>query len=312
MPPRFILVLCCALCLPFCKQPSTAPTGPAEPGARVAGHDTLPRPPAPLDIGPQNPADWVEQEVLDIGRLLDEVTTRQSCNIVMGCPSQAAIVALGEAAVGPIIERYGELTRSNYQKFHLIDLLGLIGSGSALPFLRDQLKAPHWEARTRAARAIGRLGERRELSRLKEQLSALADSQDFAFQYALAFAIQRLSGEGGEEILIQALSPESIGGRNWGYTRVAIDAVAELNLAQACPLLRVAVEHQDAFLKKSAIAAAATLSCHDKALLGAIAAQLPSRVPSIRRTARETLKKLTGVTFGNHDQWLDYATKRAD
>jgi hypothetical protein len=311
MPPRFILVLSCALCLSSCKQPPTRPTSPSRLDVTQVELDRVSLMSRPSDANLVDSREPIEHVEPDIELLLEQVTTRQQCNIVMGCPAQAAIVAMGDAAIGPIIRRYGELTRSNYQKFHLIDLLGLIGSDSALPFLREQLKAPHWEARTRAARAIGRLGESRELSRLKEHLAASAGSQDFAFQYALAFAIQRLGGE-GEEVLIQALSPESIGGRNWGYTRVAVEAVAELNVTRACPLLRVAVEHQDTFLKKSAIAAAGQLSCHDKALLGAIAAQLPSRVPSIRRAARKTLLQLTGITFGDHDQWIDYASKQPD
>jgi HEAT repeat protein len=247
----------------------------------------------------------VEEEP-DVGALLNKATTRQSCNIVMGCPAGATLIALGEDAVAPIIARYQSMGRPNYQKFHLLDLLGHIGSESALPLLRDELDASHWESRTRSALALGRIGSRRDLARLKTLLVKTENTQDYAFRYALACAVEKLAGEGGAEVLFEGLSPQAINSRNWGYTRVAVEAVAELELTSACPLLRVAVEHRDTFLKKAAMLATGALRCSDPALTQAVAAQLPSRVPSVRRQATATLRILTGITFSDYEQWQSY------
>ena len=247
-----------------------------------------------------------ERAESDIESLLDQATTRESCNVVMGCAVAAAIIAHGEDAVPPIIARYQSLGTPNYQKFHLIDLLGRIDSERALPFLREELEAKHWEARTRSAFALGHLGSRRDLARLKSHLASTTETQDHAFRYALAFAVETLGGEGGGAHILEGLSAQSINERNWGYTRFAVEAAAELRLTGACPLLRLAVEHRDIFLKKAAVAAAGMLTCNDQQLFQAIAAQLQSRVPSVRRQTQETLQKLTGITFTNFEQWQNY------
>jgi hypothetical protein len=246
------------------------------------------------------------KEEVDLEALLDSATTRQSCNIVMGCPAGSTLIALGEDAVAPLIGRYQSMGRPNYQKFHLLDLLGQIGSESALPLLREELDASHWESRTRSAIALGRIGSRRDLARLKIHLEKTENTQDYAFRYALAFAVEKLAGKGGAEVILEGLSPQGVNGRNWGYTRVAVEAAAELQLAAACPLLRLAVEHRDTFLKKAAITAAGALHCNNPALTQAVAAQLPSRVPSVRRQATETLKIVTGITFSDFEQWQSY------
>lgn len=293
------------------------PPAPIEPPPRQEPAPPEPvEPPSPPEIAardiPATPGTTEvvdEEEEADIEALLDEATTRQRCNIVMGCPAAAAIIALGEDAIAPIIARYQAAGSPNYQKFHLLDLLGRIGSETALPVLRAELQAQHWEARTRSARAIGRIGARHELARLKTHLAQTEGRQDYAFRYALAFAVEALDGKGGANILLEALAPQSINGRNWGYTRVAVEAAAELQLKGACALLRLAVEHRDVFLKKAAIVATGTLQCEDPPLHHAIAAQLPSRIPSVRRQSTRTLKRLTGLTFNNFEQWQSYQTK---
>lgn len=300
-----LAVTCCRKSEPAAKPPP-APTQPT-----VAPLSEVPDPATDMvhellstkeDSGPTD----VEVPASDIESLLDDVTTRQRCNTVMGCPSAAALIAFGEEAVAPIVARYQSLGRPNYQKFHLIDLLGQIGSQTAMPFLRDELDAKHWEARTRSALALGHIGARRELARLKSHLAKTVDTEDHAYRYALAYAVETLGGEGGAELVLEGLSAQSIGGRNWGYTKVAVEAAAELQLTGACPLLRPAVEHRDTFLKRAAVAAAGDLSCSDRLLLRAIAAQLHSRVPSVRRQTQATLQKLTGITFTDFEQWQNY------
>ncbi len=90
---------------------------------------------------------------------------------------------------------------------------------------------------------------------------------------------------------------------------MAVEAAAELKLEDVCPLLRPAVEHREIFLKRAAIAAAATLRCPEEDLRRAVAAELESRVPSVRRGAAETLKKLTGRSFTTYEQWLKFEDK---
>lgn len=295
-----------------CRKERATKTTPASPRETTAAApldpDTAPDSASSEAITTLDGAgSWSEEEEIDFGALLDRATTRQSCNIVMGCPAGEKLIAIGEDAVAPIIARYKTLGRPNYQKFHLIDLLGQIGSENALPLLREELDANHWESRSRSALALGRIGARRDLARLREHLSKTEGTQDYAFLYALAYAVEKLDGKGGAKILLDGLSPQSINSRNWGYTRVAVEAVAELNLVDACPRLRLAVEHRDTFLKKSAVVAAGALNCQDAALIRAIAAQLPSRVPSVRRQAQETLNILTGITFTNFEQWKNYS-----
>ncbi len=311
---RFSLLMVVAMMAVCCRQKDAASTNLA---TSPEENQTAPaKPLSPPEVSTEGAAQIdaavateVAMEVAEepnIEELLKSATTRQSCNIVMGCPAGIALIAMGEDAVPPIIARYRLLGRPNYQKFHLLDLLGEIGSESALPLLREELNANHWESRTHSALALGRIGALRDLARLKAHLEKSKNSQDYAFRYALAFAVEKLAGEGGAEILLEGLSAQGINGRNWGYTRVAVEAAGELQLAAACPLLRVAVEHRDTFLKKAAVKAAGTLRCDDAALTQAVAAQLPSRVPSVRRQATKTLKMITGITFTDFEQWQSY------
>ena len=248
----------------------------------------------------------MESSARTIESLLGDVTTRQKCNIVMGCPAEAELVAHGNEATAPIINRFRTLSKPTYQKYHLIDLLGRIGDAAALPFLRECLDQRHWEARTRAAIAIGALGARTELTRLSERLQS-APVRDHAYRYALAYAVEKLGGEGGQAVLLEGLQADAINSRNWGYTRVAVERIRELGITQACPLLPQAIRHKDIFLKKAGILAAGDLECKGPEVLRAVATGLRERVPSVRKTARGALQKLTGITFSSAEQWEEYA-----
>jgi hypothetical protein len=242
-----------------------------------------------------------------LDELLDLATQRQSCNLVTGCESEKLILLFGAEAVQPIIERYKSLPRSNYQKFHLLEMLGSLGDRSAVPFLTGLLAANHWNARANAAMAIGRIRATEQLDALYALMEKERNGRDFGFLYALAFAVERLGGTGGKEILLAGLAPQSIASRNWGFTRQAVLAARELGLDEACALLRPCIEHDDVFLKKEALRAVAGLSCGGEELARAVAKQLSARVPSIRREASETLWKRTGLRFETLDQWEKYA-----
>lgn len=315
MRHQWLILFIVALALLSCRKATPAADAQAPPGTPSQGRSDAAMPGDGTDVSRATPDQRSAQpqpdvvssaRTRDIDALLDAATTRQTCNIVMGCPSGEALVAMGDEAIGPIVARYETLSRPNYQKVHLIDLLGRIGSTQALPFLRDRLKDTHWEVRTRSAFALGLIGARSERGRLKEALRETEGRSDHAFRYALAFAVAKLGDPDTGQILLEGLEPSSINTRNWGYTRVAVDAVAALNLDEACPKLRVAIGHNDTFLKRAAIAAAGQLNCPQGPVRRAVAAQLDSRIPSVRRRAVSTLKTLTGITFQSVEQWQKY------
>ena len=221
-----------------------------------------------------------------ITELLVRATTRQQCNRVMGCSAGDELIALGTLAVQPIMERYREMPGWSYQRIHLLELLGRIGARSSVDLLVEQLAARSWDARAQAAIALGRMGATEQLERLRGALAGVAET-DRGYQYALAFAVEKLGGIGGKEILVAALDRERVAGTNWGYTMVAAAAVGELGVAEACPLLVHSLHHRDIFLIKAALASAASLGCRD--LAPEIRPLLDSPVPSVRREAERAL-----------------------
>ncbi len=227
-----------------------------------------------------------------LDELLDLVSDRRTCNIVMGCEAKDGLVAIGAPAAKPIIQRYRTLGRPSYQKFHLIEILGYVSAPEVLPFLEERLTDPHWNARANAAIALARLKAVSKLGLLKRLLRKHSGGRDFGFLYALAYAVEKLGAGGGSAILLKGLTEESVGSINWGYTRIAAFAAADLGLKQACPDLVHSVLHNDIFLKKEAIGAAMALQCRDEKLAEAIAAQETSRIPSVRRKAAAAIEML--------------------
>jgi len=281
--------------VPAGAEPGRRSPGPVEAGGLSASEISSP---------PESPPS------VTLDELLERATTRQSCNIVMGCKSERGLIAMGEVAVRPIIEKYRSMKWPSYQKFHLIEILGETGHSSSVPFMEGLLKDPHWNARSNAAIALGKLGSTNSLSELKRLLKVHAQGRDFGFLYGLAYAVEKLGGTGGKKVLLEALTPTSVAKTNWGYTRIALAAARDLNLREACKNLKVCIVHNDTFLKKEAIRAAATLACSSDDISYAVAAQLENRVPSVRREAAGTLKELTGMTFDSFDDWEQYFQKR--
>lgn len=224
--------------------------------------------------------------------LLDLVCARQSCNPVMGCAAEEGLVAIGEPAVKAIIGRYRVMGRPNYQKFHLLRILGRTGHPSAIPFLVELLEDPHWNVRTNAALALADLNAASELKRLKRLLRKSDNGRDFGFLYALAYAVEKMGGAGGGHIVLEGLEPERISRTNWGYTKIAVDAAGSLGLTEACPKLPLAIRHNDIFLKKAAIEAAIVLQCRDQELKSALEEQSSSQIPSVRRLSKKALDSL--------------------
>jgi HEAT repeat protein len=268
---------------------------------------------APLPVPPAGPASERSSRRADpeaLKKAIDQVSERASCNPVMGCPAERAVLAAGAEAVAPLIERYGRLERPGYQKFHIIEMLGRIREPAAVPFLLERLSDTHWQARTSAAVALGRMGDPGHLERLQGLLAYGNGGDDAGFRYGLAFAVDKLGGQGGRAILLEALSPDKVGGTNWGYTRVAVEALAELEVKEACPRLPACVDHNDVFLKKEAIRAAAVLGCKEAEVLAALSVQLDSRIPSVRRASREALEALTGARLSSRAQFLEWEKSR--
>jgi len=280
---------------------------PAEgrPGMKAPQGDARGSEAAPERRNPKSQRDPAALE-----RAIGQISERASCNPVMGCPAEREVLAAGPDAVQPLIARYGKLERPGYQKFHIIELLGRIRDPAALSFLVERLDDSHWQARATAAMALGRLGERGELERLRKRLHDLEPSEDAGFRYGLAFAVEKLGGDGGRPILLDAISLGKVRSVNWGYTRIAVEALAELDVADACPGLPACIEHNDVFLKKEAIRAAAVLGCKEAEVLAALAVQLDSRIPSVRRASREALEALTGAKLSSRAQFLEWEKKR--
>ena len=242
-------------------------------------------PPAAVSAAPIKPSQTLEQ-------LLEQVTSRHGCNRVMGCPAEKGLLAIGEAAVQPIILRFKSMQRPTYQKFHLVRILGQMGHPSAIAFLAELLDHPHWNVRTNAALALAEMNAASELKKLKRLLRKNRKSRDFGFVYALAYAVQKVGGGGGKDLLLEALSPQRISRTNWGYTKIAVDAVAGLGFTEVCGSLAAAVMHNDIFLKKAAIEAAMVLDCRQEAVLAAIEKQGASHIPSVRRLTEKALELL--------------------
>jgi hypothetical protein len=256
-------------------------------------------------------ADLHESDEADrLRELLDRATSRQDCNIVMGCRAGEELVEFGPAAIPAIIQRYGELRKHSYQKVHLIELLGELGDAAAVPFLSALLEDPHWNSRANAAWSLAQVDARGQRPHLEELLATHAHGRDWGFSCSLAFAVEKLGGSGGREIILEALSPASISSRNTGFTRIAVRAAAELKMDKVCPLLKVAMDHPEIFLKKEAFRTAASLNCADAAVRRSLAAGLSARVPSVRKEAVTALKKLTGYEFKTFEQWQKYENTR--
>ena len=257
-----------------------------EPEARTAQPEQERIPVSRLEevVKTQPPGAMAER--VPVMELLERATERQGCNRVMGCPAGEELIRLGTGAAGPIMARYREMPGWSYQRIHLLELLGRIGAGESVDLLVDQLAAPAWDARAQAAIALGRIGAKDRLELLNDALDRAAES-DRGFRYALAFAMEKLGGIGGREILVAALDRDRVAGTNWGYTTVAAAAVGELGVTEACPLLVHSLRHRDVFLVRAALASAAALGCRD--LAPEIRKLLKSPVPSIRREAERAL-----------------------
>lgn len=241
--------------------------------------------PAAVSAAKSKPSQTLEQ-------LLDQATSRHGCNRVMGCSAEKGLLAIGEAAVQPIISRFKSMQRPTYQKFHLVRILGQIGHPSAIPFLAELLDHPHWNVRTNAALALAEMNAASELKKLKRLLRKTRKSRDFGFVYALAYAVQKVGGGGGKDVLLAALDPQRISRINWGYTKIAVDALAGLGFTEACGSLTPAILHNDIFLKKAGIEAAMALDCRQEKLMAAIEKQGSSQIPSVRRLTEKALKLL--------------------
>jgi len=296
------------LCLPTgcTKKKEQKKTALQVPGPREEVEQGSPAADATLEVRPVgNPPGEPDpnEEAERLQELLDEVVVRAKCNIVMGCEAGEKLVDFGPAAIPSIIERYGQLNRPSYQKFHLVELLGSIGDVAAVPFLSSLLQDPHWNARSNAAWALAEAGARGQRARLEGLLAQKRDGRDFGFVCALAYAVEKLGGTGGKEVLLKALAPDSIASRNTGFTRIAVRAAGDLRMVEACLLLRVAIEHQELFLSKEAMRAAAALGCRQLEVHRAIAVNLNDRVPSARREAVSALKRLTGYELKTYEQW---------
>ena len=241
-----------------------------------------------------------------IKELLDTVTQRKNCNRVMGCPAQEELIELGKPVVEPLVETYNRLSRPNFQKFHLIDIAANIESNETREFLLDCLDNRFWQARMKAAIGLGTLGDSEVVVELKKRLDNAKDSKDRGYVFGLVWSLAKLKDPGHTDILLEGLDPKTRARTNTGYTRVAVDAVADLNMKEACPNLPGLIRHPDLFLAKSSIRAASQLKCKQLKVLNAVASRLEDRVPSVRKESSDALKELTGQQFSSIKSWESY------
>ncbi|GEM_PF-4357687 len=242
-------------------------------------------------------------------RLKDElsnVINKHKCNLVMGCVPEEFIIGAGRDAVMPIIELYSKIRRDSFNKFHLIRILGEIGSEEAVPFLVGLLDAKEWFARANAAFALGLMGQAPEPAGLAERFDAVRDSADAAYAYALAYALARSGDHRGKETLLGALRTEAVKNGNWGYTRYAVEAVGLLGYSEACPFMVDALRHADLFLRKEALRTVARLSCRELPVLESVVQSLDHPARSLRDMASETLKVVLKVSISSAKSWSDY------
>jgi HEAT repeat protein len=242
--------------------------------------------------------------------LLDSVTNRQECNRVTGCRRERELVALGPEVLPLIVERFKEMRGSNYQRLHLVELAGDAGRGRAVPFLVELLDDTDRNIRAAAAVALGRLRPTALAAQLRQRLAKVAATRDFGFTYGLAFAVERADRRGGRSILLAALSPQSLGNVNPGDLAIAVAAVTDLGLSEACPLLPPFITQPEVFLKKEAIRAARTLLCRQDEVTEAVALDLENAVPSVRREAAQALETLTSTRFATREQWRAWKAAR--
>lgn len=271
--------------------PSPAPAQHAresgnEPGEPVVGVRSDAAPVAPAEPG----AEQVTLSDEEISALLEQVTVRNSCNTVMGCPAGEALAAGGAAVVSPVIRKYESMKGSRYQRLHLLEILGRTGSAAAVPFLLTLLDDAHWNVRSNAAMALARLPEQGQSAELIARFQRGQGGERSAERFALAFAAARFGLAEGESTLLDGLSGEAVAAGNSGYTSIAVIASEELGLVRACPLLPGVLGQEDVFLLRAGVSAVKKLQCREG--IPALEKLRSSTYPSVRAGAEEALKGL--------------------
>lgn len=234
---------------------------------------------------------------------LRELTSRKKCNQVMGCPALEEVVKLGEVSVPELIRILeGSPSIAPFRPF-VLEALGKIGDKAATKTLLKELAPPFWPNRVAAIVSLGRIRDRSAVTSLREILNK-PDAYQPATLAAAGYAMYRMGDRNYADQITSLTTPEAIQTVNWGYTRIALELATELGLIEALPGARIALLHDDYFLRSQAIETIRILK--DRHAVPEIIRMLNDPIPSLRQKARSTLQELSGLPLmraGDFSHW---------
>ena len=208
----------------------------------------------------------------------------------MGCPPTVLLLQAGAEAVDPILDLLDRGNPDAPWYAELIDLLGNLDDPRALPFLRTGLENHRWLIRARSAIALGRLQD----ETARDQLEKLVQSEtlEVATIASAAYALVRIGDTQHVDTLLRFATEEALRGQNWGWSEIVLELAADLRLQRAAAGFRLACEHRDFFLRRTALRGIRRI--RDTASVDCLIRRLSDPIPSIQREAHGALQHLTG------------------
>ena len=232
---------------------------------------------------------------------LQDIKIKQKCNQVMGCKPQEQLVEVGSKAVPDILQALKTGNRTLPYFGYLVETLGLIKDPSATATLENLLETGGWTVRTQAAISLGRIGAKSAIGKLQKVADAPPSEMDLASRAGATYALARLGEAKRREDLAAMVTPESVRKENWGFMKITIDLVGELELHEALPGIRLAAGHKDFFMRRTAVRS--LIKMEDKQAIQILVRLLSDPIPSIRREAKAGLVEITKQRFENEEEW---------
>jgi HEAT repeat protein len=232
----------------------------------------------------------------------------------MGCPPAVALMQYGASAVPVLLDALSAAPATEaWWPLKLADLLGQLGDPRALPLLHAWLGDAQLPRRVRAAIALGRLARPESAAPLQRALDALPAAGDPAFEAALLYALDRVTGVApARQARLRALLPGSEAGLA-AVPILTLDLLVEVaglwRVPAALPALRIAARHRSRFVRLGAIAALGALA--DTGGIPVLMARLEDELPSARRAAIAALQQITGdLRRTTPGEWLAWCAAR--
>ena len=281
-----------------------------------AAPETTHAPETPLEAVPETPASTSDAPPSELTRLETHVyhlMDKRSCNRVMGCDPEIAIMQFGRDATPTLLEAFRRNPiDGRYWQIKAIDILGQLGDTRALPVLISALEQARWEVRCRSAVALGRIADARAEAPLR---ALLATNQDVATTAAALFGLsalkQSVDGIDARDALITHLprQRDALGALNPGHFAFLAELVGLAQLRESLPVARWGALHKDRFTRMAALETLAQLK--DRQGIPFAITRLDDTSPGVRRQALRTLRVITGRrAFTRPEHWSDWCEQR--